>query len=321
MSGMSGLIKTNGKYTKRGEIMREKGLKIWEPDSSFYEEHVTFTAVDFIKSLLLALAEIKVTYFTFERTYKDGSHIKLTSCGEWLKHYYTKKLYNYSIFEQNPQLFTDGYMFWKWLKREPIYSEAAMFDIGHGITIIQSDVNYCDFYHFGSSCTNYLPEARLLGNLQYLYQFIALFKEKAHKLILEAENERFILPFDFGSNNSDHHDFDVSDGQTNKDSFQNFSVNLFQNIKRLYIGDCGRYLTGKEIRILAHLKRGKKVPDIAQHLAISVRTVETHINNIKDKLNCKTMFELGFTMNNLNIHNILPSNLKGSVVLTEMGIV
>ncbi len=291
--------------------MRQKALRTWEPDNSFYEEHITFTAVGIVKSLLAVLDEIQITNFTFERLYRDQSHIKLTSCGEWLKYYYSKKLYNYSIFEKTPYLFTDGYMFWKWLRRDPIYSEAAQFDIAHGITIIQSDNSYCEFYHFGTNCNNPLPESRLLANLQYLYQFIAFFKEKAHKIIVEAEEKRFILPLQQVEESLIHNDVQMVNTLD-----KSLGINLFQNIKRLYVGDRGRYLTGKEIRILAYLKKGKKVPDIAEHLAISVRTVETHINNIKDKLNCKTMFELGFTMNNLNIHNIFPANLKSA---TELG--
>jgi hypothetical protein len=284
--------------------MSENNIKIWEPDNNFYSTHVTFTSVNNIKTLSSCLSTIGINYFTFDRTYKDNSHIRLTNAGEWITHYYNKKLYDSAIFEQSPKLFNDGYVFWSWLKREPIYSEASLFNIDHGLTITQPHNNYCDFYHFGTSCDNPIPTSQLIANLPYLYQFIALFKEKAYKLIIEAENTRFILPItaltEINLKDIAHPDVKILD--------------IYQNneIRRLHLGDefenC--YLTNQEIKILAHLKCGKKVHEVAGYLYISERTAETHLNNIKNKLKCKTMFELGGITNSLGIHNIYPIKIN-----------
>ncbi|HLX53240.1 MAG TPA: helix-turn-helix transcriptional regulator, partial [Aquella sp.] len=77
-------------------------------------------------------------------------------------------------------------------------------------------------------------------------------------------------------------------------------------IKRFYLGDeyGESYLTGKEMQILLHLCNGKKLVDAAKILFISEKTVETHIGNIKNKLKCRTMFELGVVTQHLGIQNI-----------------
>ncbi len=66
------------------------------------------------------------------------------------------------------------------------------------------------------------------------------------------------------------------------------------------------YLTGKELEILINLYSGKKLVDIAKLLYISEKTIETHIDNIKNKLKCRTMFELGAICSSLGLNNIMP---------------
>ena len=62
-------------------------------------------------------------------------------------------------------------------------------------------------------------------------------------------------------------------------------------IKRFYLGEDfnNNYLTGKELEILLHLKWGKKLVEIAKSLFVAEKTIESHINNIKEKLHCRTI--------------------------------
>ncbi len=282
--------------------MQANKIKIWEPNdnTNFYNNHITFTSVSFIQELLKYLKNLKINYFTFDRTYTDGSHIKLTTTGEWIKHYYQKKFYNTAIFEQNPNEFSESFIFWRWLKREPIYSEAALFDIDHGLTITQPHKNYCDFFHFGTSKDQSISQQMLISNIHVLYKFIALFKDKAHHLIIDAEKMRFILPI--------KSQIEISLNEIKKID----KINIADSIQRLYLGDefSNAYLTKREIEILFYLKKCKQVSDIAVKLGISARTAETHISNIKEKLNCKNLFELGFITRSIGIHDIFTNSFN-----------
>ncbi len=274
----------------------ELELKVFIPTETFYKNHVTFTSVGVIQELIKPLKGIGLNYFTFDRTYNDGSHLRLTSSGEWIEHYYRQKLYDVAIFEKDPSKFKNGVVFWSWLKRAPVYSEAALYDIDHGLTITQSHKAYCDFYHFGTSCNTPILESTLSSKLNQLYKFIALFQQKTYPLICEAELTRFILPI---KSNIEHEISELSI-LNNSDIFEH------GEIKRFYLGDefDNNYLTGKELEVLTYLYNGHRQISIANLLFISEKIVEKHIENIKNKLSCRTMFELGALTHSLGINNI-----------------
>lgn len=51
-------------------------------------------------------------------------------------------------------------------------------------------------------------------------------------------------------------------------------------------------LSSRELDVLSYLSRGKTAKEIGMQLAISRRTVEHHIENIKIKTNCNSKAEL-----------------------------
>lgn len=264
--------------------------KVFMPDDDFFEHHITFTSTAAIAELVTKLANFNITYFTFERVYQDNSHLKLTNSKEWIKHYYQKKLYEFSIFEKSFHIFNNGVIFWSWLNQSPIYLESILYNINHGITIIDTHEGYCNFYHFGTDKYGYYNEMLLYSRIGELYNFIALFNHKALHLIKAAELNRFILPMNIEYKAEKEEDLTIYE----------------KTIKRFYLGSefNNRYLTPKELQIINYLSQGKKLVEITQLLFISKKTSETHINNIKTKLQCKTMFELGTIAQKLGILNL-----------------
>jgi DNA-binding NarL/FixJ family response regulator len=53
------------------------------------------------------------------------------------------------------------------------------------------------------------------------------------------------------------------------------------------------YLTQKEASIVTKLVQGLRTKEIAWELNSSLHTVNTHLANIKEKLNCDNIFQLG----------------------------
>lgn len=64
--------------------------------------------------------------------------------------------------------------------------------------------------------------------------------------------------------------------------------------KMYYLGEKfpGLYLTQREADCMLQMLRGKSVDGIAKAIALSPRTVEFYIKNIKKKLSCRTKFDL-----------------------------
>lgn len=276
----------------------------------FYQSHITFQSVSAITEMTKPLNAIGLSYFTFDRTYQDGSHLRLTNAGRWIEAYYRNELYNVAIFEKDPRLFTNGYVFWSWLNREPIYSAAAKYNIDHGLTLIQVHDNYSDFFHFGTTCNNYIAAEILIEKLPFLYRFIAYFKQQARHLIAQAETERFKLPV------LEEKQIHLANLQAERGEGEQALNEWLQKteVTRLYLGDKfdNAYLTRREMDIFWLLKDGEKPTDIAKRLNLSHRTLETHIKNLKDKLKCSTLFELGFVLGSFGAQNIYPFTISST---------
>lgn len=78
--------------------------------------------------------------------------------------------------------------------------------------------------------------------------------------------------------------------------------------KRYYFKQDGKdnYLTSRELEFLYWLSLGKTASETARILHIGQRTAEVHVNNIKTKLGCATLFQLGQQIEKLNI-GIIPA--------------
>lgn len=61
------------------------------------------------------------------------------------------------------------------------------------------------------------------------------------------------------------------------------------------------YLTHKEAKIVTLLIRGLRAKQIAWELESSLHTVNTHLANIKDKLNCNNIFQLGLILGSYKV--------------------
>jgi DNA-binding CsgD family transcriptional regulator len=269
---------------------------------NFFQSHVTFTSVPDMVQITKPLTDIGLSYFTFDRTYQDGSHLRLTNAGKWIESYYRTELYKAAVFEKDPRLFSNGFVFWSWLNREPIYSAAAEHDIDHGLTIIEKHEQYADFFHFGTTRDKYIPPEEVINKIEYLYRFVAFFKQKMRCVIVEAENTRIALPGPAETK------IQLDDLRQQGGIGQLSELFKKTEVTRLYLGEefDNAYLTKREIAVLGLLKDGKKPVEIAAELELSSRTLETHIKNIKEKFKCSTLFELGFCLGSIGIQNIYP---------------
>lgn len=81
-----------------------------------------------------------------------------------------------------------------------------------------------------------------------------------------------------------------------QDTFSNQSmalINHFGNLSNVLLNSANKFnfnadkeITKREDQVLSYLVLGDAIKDIAKKLFISIRTVESHIESIKSKLNC-----------------------------------
>jgi LuxR family quorum-sensing system transcriptional regulator SolR len=248
------------------------------------------------------LKKLGLSYFNFIRNFNDDTRICLTTNSDWPKYFCEKKLYLLAPFERDKNEY-DGYefIFWPLLKDSIVYREAKNFNIKHSITIVRRGKYFIDFFHFGCHPQEETIYDRILHNRDFLSKFILQFKENAAKLIKKSD----ILKFP---------DLNSKKNATKKDLIIESSSGMLQqnsidtsHLKKYYLGADfdDTYLTKKEFECLKWLVRGKSIFEIANLVNTSASTVETHVENIKLKVNCTKIAELCYKIAFSDIGDIL----------------
>lgn len=206
----------------------------------------------------------------------SGDVTYLCSNQKWLSHYIKKSYPEIGAFEQNPQLSQYNYILWTGLDRnDPILIDSKeMLGVEFGITLIKREEDGIGFYNLGTKSTDSSVINRYVNNLDHYENFILEFKEKAESILRAAKNLKFCIKSESAIN------------EPKKQGYQ------FGNL----------YLTDREFECVKYLARGKTAEEICIILNISKRTVETHIKNIKRKMNCYNQFRLGYLLGRLGIN-------------------
>jgi DNA-binding CsgD family transcriptional regulator len=155
-----------------------------------------------------------------------------------------------------------------------------MFNIKYGVTLVRKFPGGCDYFNFGTTQDEHSVMEKMNTQLEELQRFSKIFYDKTQRIL--TTNQKHALSLETFKCNS--------------------TTPVIEN-KRLYLGPTYDYahLTAKELTCLQNLIVGKTIPELAAELQTSARTIEKHIQNIKEKLHCKTQCELGYLAATLGI--------------------
>lgn len=254
------------------------------------KNHPLFTASADINDLCKPLSEyFDITYFRYVRSYDNGLQADLCNNANWADFFYLEKKYHrISAFNKHPTLYQTGSILWENLHAsKPILIEGKeRFKIDHGITLIQRQCDSTEFFHFGTTPNNTHINNIYINNLDLFKRFALYFKDKAGTLIKRAETKKL-------STHSAHKKHPVDDALLfNKVKTEAFINELSIQNYHLEGKLKGIILTDREFECVKQLAKGKTAKNIAQHLALSPRTIEGYINKIKIKINCQTKSEM-----------------------------
>lgn len=254
-------------------------------------QFIQATSGEAIKQLCQPLKnKFNLSFFLFVRDYKNGQRIWLTTHGEWTEYFYTEGLYKLSAFE-NPFIpYTPGYYLWSTLPGQNVFDMARGFDIDHGITFVSDHAKHYDFFHLGATRDNPQVLNFYLNHRDALERFIAYFKDAAADLIKQIEMNRMTVPF---PKRSPQQNIAMPNPEINIDEFL---TEIERDRYYLKHDNEDVYLTRRESECLKWCLNGKSSDEIAIIMAISKRTVETHIDNVKEKLRCNKQFQLGYKL-------------------------
>jgi DNA-binding CsgD family transcriptional regulator len=256
------------------------------------DNHFFLTSHAEVDAILQPLKQhFGVTSLVYQRNYLDGSEIRLTNQPQWVQHFFEKGYYLGSGFEKHPTQYQTGFAVWSHLSHhQPILNAARLFNIDHGITLIQKKEDGCEFYFIGTTPDRPYVTNLLLNNIDTLQRFTLYFKEQAEHLLKKSYAERIYIP----------RKYELVNTQELGILYQNNYRPLEFKIKKFHLDD-HITLTAREMKCAKLIIQGKTARSISEELFISQRTVETHILHLKEKLKCQTKTELIAKLINFNI--------------------
>jgi DNA-binding CsgD family transcriptional regulator len=221
------------------------------------KSHITFTSIETLKDIMMPkLTPHGITVFRYYRIYFDGSFIRLSTDREWTEHYFKKKYFATLTLPKN----YSNYFIWLIEDCPEMLLDAALnFDIANGITIAKKLSDSIEYFAFGTSRNNQsIINTFYLNNLDLLQQYCLYFKEHTKAFIDLGEKNKILMP-------------------TSK-------------TKPTEI------LTDNQLACSSLFLRGMTCREIAEVLKRSPRTIETNLNNLKIKFDCRNNIELALKL-------------------------
>ena len=242
-----------------------------------------------MKKLCEPLQAYGIDHFSMIRSYDEGHFINLSNIDNWIEYYYREKLYLSSCFENHPSsYFSCVYLWGNDLDGNVVTSAKQVFNSYHGMTVIDRKFKYTNFYFFSTRLEYHHISHFYANYIEHLYKFIYHFEVTAKSLIADH-----ILP----SRSSLYEEPYIANSLP---GFEKLAALMPLYEKRRLLSELSpRHqavstpdLTLKESECLTWVLKGLSSKEIAEKLHNSARTVEFHLNNLKDKFGCKTVLAL-----------------------------
>jgi DNA-binding CsgD family transcriptional regulator len=231
--------------------------------------HLFLSSAGNIQQICAPLLAYDIDHFSYTRNYADGKRIYFSTHPHLLDSYFQKKLYRVGSCENKPENYDKTFMLWSTIPQKKLYADAHLHGLPEGVFIAQpSCENFTEFFNFATTHAQKNIANIYLSHFEVLTKFMTYFKDEAESLIIAAEKLSFNLPFS------------TATSLANKNSI------LAHSSKPL--------LTPQQFQCARYLLNGHTFKEIGLALQLSSRTVESYVENMKDKLgiNNKTLLIL-----------------------------
>ena len=271
-------------------------MKTHHSSNRFLQFHPSMNHPDFTCELLKSLKKLNISHFGhvhLDRRYGISSY---NTNPEFVRRYYSKGHFKKGIHTVKPSQSTQYYLWDELLKSNHIpavYQDLMQLGKGHLFTICHSTNHVTECFHFAVDLGQDEKNLWYIRNIDRLENFIQYYKNQvsAHKSLFTSIYECKLW---FRSEGANYFDDLILPDQ------MSFSDEKTNN-KRIYpLGRPSAYVTPRQIECLHQLAQGQSYLQIANELKISERTVREHIQVMKEKLNCKSLFQLGQIYNQIS---------------------
>lgn len=258
------------------------------------EQHLSLVDSEDILAICLPMRQhFGMRSLVYKRVFKDGREISLSTHPEWVAYYFENELFHESVLEKEIENYVKGHLIWSQIPtHSPILKAVAeRYKISNGITLIRPDENgeYCEFYFLGAAPDNASFAQQCTNNMDLLDQFTEHFRFHACELIQTLEQQPIHVVDKFERNTVDVTDIPCYQNQSRR---HQFIAELNRNGAIVPVGNDMVMLTRRETEVARLILVGMTMKQVAEHCFISPRTVETHIDHLKQKLHVRKKSEL-----------------------------
>jgi len=222
--------------------------------------------------------------FLYAKIYDDDRCFGLISNKNWQSHHFNKQypitptipkniLSNEFFYLITPNIIPNNFY-------QAINDFRNLLNMDYPLLMIERKVGYYELYMFCTYLNNESIINFYLNSMGLFENFKLYFKDKASKLIQAASKNIIPIPVKMRS--------PIKGINFKNEMKSNDTLRLNQEIKRYQLPDefNKKYLTKMEFICLAYTSQGYTIKEIGKILHRSERTIESHINHLKTKLNC-----------------------------------
>ena len=270
-------------------LSKDLSEKLAKSEMPPYEAQRNKVALDYSIEMLETVSSMSrfftqplgLTTFGYKRVYQDGRYLFLSTNKDWLEHHYQHVKDHGAFFQEAMETahLNDSYkVLWPSVSEDHFLQALNHFGMWHGINFYKWRGDYLELWTFSTSNDQSGISQLYLNTLPYFEDFIRYFNLKASEIINVEEEEKFAQ---FESDLSAIAPSDISPNSLiqiiNQIKIDEFLVDSPNGIVSL---------TPRESECIKLLGMGKSVKEVAAVLDISPRTVESYINQARDKTGC-----------------------------------
>ncbi len=230
---------------------------------------------------------LNINYFDYSRFYPDNKAFGLFTDPDYVNFFR-----NHETYKSGPKnILLPGKHLWLSYIDAQFLSEAReYFHHDHGLTILTEYPQYHEVCNFATSTQNKKILDIYLNNTDFIHRFIGYFKDKANHIIRRCLERPVIVASE------------TEPKQIHDDQLDQVMHELFLN--RTYHADLAGQLlkvSQREAQCISGILKGKTNKVIASELGLSPRTIEAHLDRVKDKMQACSKIELIKKIHNQDI--------------------
>lgn len=215
------------------------------------------------------------TYFTYVRLMPNKKRVYITSSQEWIELYTENQMQNDPNHEEKVMLpvLDKKCVSWNSYETNDVFYAGRQFGRKNGIYIHQKN----EIYMFAPEQGKEDLINLCISNQSILNHFIFYFKSNAIDILHSEETEKCMI--------TSKYDKLITETAEEKRIKKFFKDTL---LKKFYLMHNTRKISisRREVECLLYLSKGKPAGVVAQIMGLSIRTIESYLNNIKGKLDC-----------------------------------